>query len=174
MHVFEIAAISLDGYIGHNKTDRSTNWTSKEDSRWFHRRSKEAGVMVLGNSTFKTFGEQPLPERHHVVYTSDETKLAMPKTPELRYTNLPPQALIQQLAAEGYDEVAICGGTTIYTMFLAAGVVDHLYLTIEPVLFGQGVKLVDGDLDLKLALEGTEHLSEQTVVMSYKVFNQEK
>ena len=54
-------------------------------------------------------------------------------------------------------------------MFITAGVVDKLYLSVEPVLFGQGMTLFNKELDIKLELVDTKKLGEQTVLLEYNV-----
>jgi dihydrofolate reductase len=51
-------------------------------------------------------------------------------------------------AADGLD-VRIGGGPTVVRDFLAAGLVDHMHITIVPIVLGRGVRLWDG-------LEGIE------------------
>jgi dihydrofolate reductase len=82
-----------------------------------------------------------------------------------------PADLIKRAAAQGYSELAVCGGASIYTMFLQAGVVDKLYLTIEPILFGQGLPLFDQQLEVKLELVELHRLSDQTTMLEYQVLN---
>jgi len=55
-------------------------------------------------------------------------------------------------------------------MFLKSGLVDELYLVIEPVLFGEGLPLLkDVDLDYPLALFKVEKLNENTVQLHYRL-----
>src|SRR3990172_3225178 len=70
-----------------------------------------------------------------------------------------PADLLSDLETRGYKEVAICGGASIYTMFLEANLVDTLYLTIEPKLFGKGVSLLNKLTNVSLTLATTKHLS---------------
>jgi dihydrofolate reductase len=51
-------------------------------------------------------------------------------------------------AADGLD-VRIGGGPTVVRDFLAAGLIDHMHITIVPIVLGRGVRLWDG-------LEGIE------------------
>ncbi len=51
-------------------------------------------------------------------------------------------------AANGLD-VRVGGGPSTICEFLAAGLVDHLHVTVVPILLGRGVRLWDG-------LEGLE------------------
>lgn len=160
MKVFIIAAVSVDGFIARH-TDELANWTSKEDKKLFVTLTKRAGVMVMGGTTYRTIG-QPLPGRRNIVYSRQAIN-----TEGVEVTQETPEALIARLKAEGYNEVAICGGRSIYSMFLDAGLVDELYLTVEPVLFGTGIPLSDTAANLHLL--DSEQLNENTLLLHYEV-----
>ncbi len=134
MKVFLIWAQDSNGVIGNGPDDLSTTWTSKEDLQRFMALTKKAGVLICGNTTFKTFPKGPLKGRLNVVITNNKELLAIPPTDNLMYTNLSPQKILETLSAKGFDEVAICGGAQIYKMFWEAGVVTDLIVTIEPVV----------------------------------------
>jgi dihydrofolate reductase len=46
-------------------------------------------------------------------------------------------------AADGKD-VRIGGGATVIRDFAAAGLIDHMHITVSPILLGRGVRLWDG------------------------------
>jgi dihydrofolate reductase len=52
-------------------------------------------------------------------------------------------------AADGQD-VRIGGGATVIRDFVTAGLVDHMHITVSPIVLGRGVRLWDG-------LEGIEN-----------------
>lgn len=164
MKVFIIAVLSADGFIAENPTQTPMEWTSKEDKRFFSQRTKQAGVVVFGQNTFETIGKA-LPDRHNVVYSRDK------QYEGVEVTQKDPRVLLQDLEKRGFKEVAICGGSTIYTMFIQTGLVDTLYLTIEPVLFGQGMTLFNKEIDRKLNLVKVEKLGEQSILLEYGVGN---
>ena len=168
MLVYIIAAITLDGFIGKSADHRSTEWTSPEDKKFFINRTKQSGAILMGSTTYNTIG-RPLPGRLNLIYTNHPEKYPSDNPQLLRTTNLPPKELVHQLQATGYKELAICGGGTIYSLFMAAGVVDKLYLTVEPVLFGQGIPLFSQPLNQKLKLAKLDHLSSQTLLLEYDV-----
>jgi dihydrofolate reductase len=70
---------------------------------------------------------------------------------------------------EGYTRAAIIGGAAVNRQYLEAGLVDTLYLTIEPVIFGQGLHLFDAPVETKLHLNQIHTLSPQTLVLEYQV-----
>jgi dihydrofolate reductase len=162
MNVFIIAAISADGLIAKDSDEKSTAWTSKADKKFFSERTKKAGVVVMGRKTFDTIGK-PLSERLNIVYSRQPSQPSQ----SLRFTNKSPVGLIKELEKEGYEEVAICGGASIYTMFMKAGIVNKIYLTVESVMFGMGVRLFNQEIKAKLKLERVKKLSTKTVLLEY-------
>ncbi|MFM2383838.1 MAG: dihydrofolate reductase FolA [Candidatus Parcubacteria bacterium] len=167
--VFIVAATTIDGFIARNKTEFA-NWTSPEDKKRFVTLTKEAGIMVMGATTFRTF-PKPLPGRHHVIYS--RTERFEDKWPDgnVETTTLEPAKLIEELARRGYTKIAICGGESIYTAFLEAGVVTHMYLTIEPIQFGNGIRLLsptnESQKDIQWKLLKSETTENGTVFLDY-------
>ena len=169
MKVFIIAALTTDGFIAKNPGQSTLTWRSKGDRQFFIAKTKEARVVVMGLNTAKT-SKRPMPERLNVIYAKSREEL--PHWKEFdgwEVTQKDPSVLVQELSERGYDQVAICGGSTIYTMFMHAGVVDTLYLTVEPVLFGQGMTLFNKEVDRKLNLVKAEKLGEQSLLLEYSV-----
>lgn len=187
MHVFLIAAISVDGQIGQATDQVSTAWTSKEDKKFFTQRTKEAGLMVLGSQTFRTFNRL-LPSRKMIIMTRDveafrqsvelevvevnSETVSLDREDVLYATSMMPSALVSLLEGVGVKELAVCGGSSIYAQFIAAGLVETLYLTIEPIAFGKGVPLFGAPLRVDLVLKNVEQLSTQTLLCTYVRNNQ--
>nr|AIA13313.1 Dihydrofolate reductase [uncultured bacterium] len=166
MKTFIIAAVTADGLIGESSSQSSLEWTSAEDKKLFVTLTKEAGVMIMGSSTFATIG-RGLPGRKTFVYTSRPDEFA--DIEGVEPTSLEPAALLARLEAEGFTSAAICGGKSIYTMFLASGLVDELYLTVEPVILGDGVRLADSLPAVGLTLLESRNLNQDTVLLHYAV-----
>jgi dihydrofolate reductase len=164
-HVFVIAAQTLDGFIAKD-SNHPAFWTSKEDKERFVKLTKQAGVCIMGSSTFKTL-PRPLKERHNVVYSRKEKF----EGENVETTSEDPIALVQRLETQGFNEIAICGGSAIYSLFLKAGVVDTLYITIEPLLFGKGMTVFSDDMNLQLELKSFEKTEGGTLMLEYKVKN---
>jgi dihydrofolate reductase len=165
MKVFIIAALSADGFIARSEDDFSLAWTSKEDKKFFVERTKKAGVVVFGSKTYEMIGK-PLKDRLNIVYSRSK------KYEGVETTDKSPAELIKDLKQRGSSEVAICGGASIYTLFMKAKVVQEIYLTIEPIIFGNGIKLFNEKLDFKLELLKSKILNSQgTLLLHYKVLN---
>lgn len=166
MKITLIVAMSVDGRIAAGR-DELTDWTSAEDKRFFVLKTKEAGVVIMGRRTFQTIGE-PLPERLNVVMTHQEPPFDdIPGV--LECTRETPGAVLRSLASRGYTEAAVVGGREIYSAFLEAGLVTDIYVTIEPLLFGSGIPLVENISSKKLQLITMEKLGTQSVLLHYVV-----
>lgn len=162
MSVFIIAATTLDGFIGKD-ADHLADWTSKEDKQVFVELTKKAKVMVMGYNTFKTIG-RALPGRKTIVYSHRDIEAE-----GVEVTQEKPAALIARLHAEGFEDIAICGGQQVYSMFLEEGVVDRLCITLEPRLFGSGLSLCKTPMDQKLQLKTSKQLNRDTLFLEYEV-----
>lgn len=170
MNCFLIAAVTADGFIARNPDDRSFDWTSLEDKKFYVDMIKQAGTVVMGRQTFGTFTRYPK-GLQFVIYTREPASFQNPK-PEVIdawATQQTPAELLADLAKKGCTDVAVCGGSSIYTMFMKSRLVTKLYLTVEPVLFGQGVSLFSDSLDQNLQLVEVKKLSDQTIVLEYDV-----
>jgi len=77
-------------------------------------------------------------------------------------------ALRRAKEAAGDRNVAIAGGASTVNQYLAAGLIDELWLHIVPVTIGEGVRLFEGvpGLELEpLAVSGTSAVTH----IKYKV-----
>ena len=162
MHIFLIAALTADGYIG-KSSSHLANWTSKEDKEFFSEKSKKAGVIIMGYNTYKTIGK-PLSGRVNIVYAPKGTMIE-----GVEVTQKKPKELLEDLEGRGFTEVVIAGGAQIYTMFMQSGLVDTLYLTVEPIIFGSGINLFNADIESHLKLESEKKLNDNTILLEYSV-----
>lgn len=160
---FIIAAQSVDGFISPLDHTNSMSWTSGADKEFFKKRTKEAGVIIMGRTTFETIGKA-LPDRRTIVYSTKTIEVEGVET-----TNLLPEELLAKLESEGVTEVAICGGSSIYSLFLQSGCVSKLYLTIEPILFGTGIPLFTNIQPTSLELISSTPLSQNTLLLEYNI-----
>lgn len=166
---FIIAAVTADGFIAQDE-NHAAMWTSKEDKKRFVELTKRAGVVVMGSRTFRTL-PRPLRERLNVVYTRSVAFAEQIKGQEnIMVTQDDPHTLLQKLEEQGLKEVAICGGSHIYTSFMKARVVNKIYLTVEPIIFGKGITLFTETLPhTHLELISKEATESGTLLLEYKV-----
>jgi dihydrofolate reductase len=165
--VLLLAALTVDGKIARHAHEL-TAWSSSDDKRLFARTSQEAGVVIMGRHTFETL-PAPLPGRQHIVLTRRAaTGLPALLSAQVEFTDDPPARIVRRLAERGYASAVLGGGAQTFRAFLTAGVVDELWLTIEPLAFGSGIALLgDEPLDLRLRLLECRRLGEQSVLLRY-------
>lgn len=161
MKTFIIAAITADGFIA-RADNELVSWTSKADKAFFRDTTKRAGTMIMGSRTFETIGKA-LPGRRTIVMS--RTK----KFNGVETTNESPKELVARLQKEGVHELAICGGSAIYTSFMKEGLVDTVYLTVEGMFFGSGVHLFKEKIEAKMELRTVTNIGEGSVVLEYSV-----
>jgi dihydrofolate reductase len=169
MKVILVMVTTADGKIAKDK-EHVADWTSKEDKKFFVEKTKECKVMIMGMTTYQTIG-RPLPGRLTIVYTRNPNAEGLEQQPGvLEYTNLGPKELLAQLEKRGFDQVALVGGGTINAMFLRERLIDDLYLSIEPYIFGAGLGVFsEAPADVNLELIDVSKLSEQVVLLHYKL-----
>ena len=156
--------MTLDGKIA-KSSDHFPDWTSKEDKKLFAKTSKEAGVVIMGDKTFFTF-PSPLKERLNVVFTLDEN----PKLIEgVKWVKGEPEAVLAELEAMGHKSAILGGGAFVNGLFLEHKLIDEIWITVEPKLFGEGLSLFKGDFDVNLKLNSVEKINDNSVVLKYNV-----
>lgn len=133
-----IAAITLDGKIGRNEKHFS-DWTSKEDKKFMRALLDTCDAIIVGNSTYKT-AIKPLSKRNCIVLTRT-VKSILKKRDNLVYVNPKGINLKKYIADSGHKSIAVLGGAQTYSYCLKNRMLDELYLTIEPVVFGPGIPL---------------------------------
>jgi dihydrofolate reductase len=159
-------ALSADGRIAKNQ-NQLVDWTSPEDKKLFVAESKEHGVIIMGENTFKTF-PAPLPGRLNVVFSynnqGNQKGLA-----NVKYVSGEPETILLELEAMGYKSALLGGGCNLNSLFLKHKLISEIILTIEPVIFGSGLTLFDIDSPAKLHLKSLEKLNENAFVAHYLV-----
>lgn len=124
----------------------------------------------MGKTTYLILAPDYLPlkkEDGSLVVLTHDTNLPPPQ-PNVLFTNQSPQDIIALLESKGHTEVVIIGGTLTVSEFLKAGLVNELYLVIEPVLFDAGLPLLkEVNQDFKLSLSAIKQLNTNTVQLHY-------
>lgn len=165
MRCIAIAAVTIDGKIALHSGHLS-DWTSPEDKDFLHDMLDKSDVVVVGNNTYKT-AQGPLSKRNCIVFTAS-VRTSEHKGDLLTYCNPVSSDCVPLI--QKYETVAVLGGTKTYTWFLENELLDELYITIEPVVFGRGLNLFESTKDVlaKFRLESTKKLNEKgTLLLHY-------
>lgn len=167
MKVIAIAVLSLDGLIARSDHEL-ISWSSPEDKQLFAKVTKQARVVIMGRKTYQTF-KKPLPDRLNIVLTSQSTNFQSVSN-QVDFKNSDPQSVIQELEDRGFKEVFVIGGQATYTEFLQAGLINELWITIEPIVFGQGLTLFSEITEgISFKLLKVDKLNESSVHLRYQI-----
>jgi dihydrofolate reductase len=184
-----IAAVTLDGKIAKTKSHMST-WTSKEDKLFMRALLNKCDAIIVGNNTYKT-AIKPLSKRNCIVLSRSANKLISKSSgltrgvysppfkggarggykPRLEYCNPKKSDLKKLIRDRGYKRIAILGGAQTYAYCLKNNLLDELYLTIEPIVFGKGINLFESRkfLEQKFKLDSIKKLNRQgSLLLHYK------
>jgi len=166
MRVVLLAVQSLDGYI----TSRSTagdGFASEADRMHFREVIQSCDACVMGRATYDIAKTRMrpggLPGLRRVVWTRRPEAWVTESVPNvLEFTAESPLETATRLRADGRQRCAVLGGGQLNAAWLAAGLVDEIWLTVESALFGQGVTLTGGGdgPDLRLWLKEAKVLAE--------------
>lgn len=165
MKVMLMMALTVDGKIGKD-ADHFPDWTEQADKSLFVKITKASGVIIMGSKTFDTLGK-PLPGRKHVVLTRNKHRRSNWK--EVVYTGEPPRKILEALESEGYTAAVIAGGAQINYLFAKEGLLDEIIVTYSSKIFGSGLSLFSGAVDMELELIESHPIGKNTVYAKYGV-----
>ena len=163
MNVVLYMATTVNGYIA--KKDGETSW-SDEEWKSFSAMVERSGNLVIGRKTFE------------VMTTNDEfRKLGNPYVLVVSHIAkqqanfvLSPEDAIALLKEKGFSTVLVGGGSELNSSFMRKGLIDEIYVDIEPFLFGTGIKLFAEDtFERQLRLLDSKKLSEHTLQLHYEI-----
>lgn len=166
MKIILLMAVTADGKIAKSR-NHFPDWTSKEDKKMFAAVTKKHGVVIMGERTFFTI-KKPLPGRLNVVFTFLKKP---PQMKDVMWVKGNPKNVLDKLEKMGYKSAVLGGGSFLNTQFLEKKLINEIWLTIEPKIFGRGLGVFDGDFDVNLKLMGAKKINKDTLLVKYKVKN---
>lgn len=162
-------ASSVNGMISNKRN--VPDWLSPEYGQGFMEISQKSKAVIMGKTTYNILAPDYLPLRDEgtlVVLTRDTT--AKPAQSNVVFTDKDPKEIVALLEARGHTEAVIIGGTQTTSEFMRAGLVDELYLIVEPVLFGGGLPLFkDVDFEHTTELIDVKKLNANTIQVQYRL-----
>jgi len=178
MKVILIDVSSLDGKLTKWSENNIYKWSSKEDFEHFQKVKSENNLLVMGSGTFEKVkdieiaGLKAEKERLRIVLTKNPEKYKQFEVSgQLEFTNEKPKDLLSRFEKLGYKQMLLVSGGKLATSFFEENIIDELWLTIEPKIFGTGEPLVENkNFDINLRLLSIEKLNKQgTIVLKYEV-----
>lgn len=174
MKVVVAAVMSIDGKLTKRNDPDLRGWVSHEDRGHFRSLLDQHDAIAIGRETYDLInGKLTLePGKLRIVLTSTPEKHNEEEVEgQLTFRNNTPKELVSFLESKNYQNLLVTGGERMITEFLQAKLVDEMYITIEPRIFGNGVRLIaPADLDIKLELIENLSLNQRgTILLKYRV-----
>ena len=173
-------ATSLDGFIARANGD--LDWligaesAPTEQDYGYKDFIDTVDTIVMGRNTFEvalTFDPWPYSGKNVVVLSSRPPAFPPQLRDSVEWHSLPPQQLVEQLAAQGATHLYVDGGKTIQG-FLNAGLINELIITSVPILIGTGVPLFGPlDHDIRLNTIATRQFENGLIQSRYRIADQE-
>lgn len=172
MKIIMVAVVSANGKLTHGDDPDIYQWTSKEDQDFFFSLVSKSKLIVMGSGTYRAI-------RPKLKVQSEKLRIVLTSSPEkyrdgqikgqLEFTSETPRQLYDRMI--NHPKMLLVGGSQVYSSFMKEGLVDEIYLTIEPVLFGVGKDLIaKGEVETRLELVSIEKLNKKgTLLLKYKV-----
>lgn len=192
MTLIMYAAVSIDGIAALDSKTGIERYGSREDHDFFLAGAKSCDAVIMGKNTAASFKVYGVP---NFVLTHDSDLLQAqeaagaeasqaqdargtnerPQTNERGFERVylcgQPQEICANLEARGIHKAALLGGPATNLQFLRAGLVDEIFLTVEPVTLGRGIRFLNEPLESRWTLADSQVLNERgTIVLHYKKY----
>lgn len=149
MKITMVMLASVDGKTTQGNNQNISSWSSIEDQKHFFSLIKKNNLILMGRATYDASKQVIKIEKGklRIVLTHSPKKyLNQTIKGQLEFNNESPKELLKQLSLLGYKKMLLVGGGNTNGLFLKQNLVDELYLTIEPKIFGRGKNIVEGQL----------------------------
>ncbi|GAB4462177.1 MAG: dihydrofolate reductase family protein [Armatimonadaceae bacterium] len=172
MKIIYYTAVSLDGYIA--TSDGGVEWLQSievpgEDYGYEAFYASVDG-LIMGGNTFRQiqgWGEYPYPGKPAWVLTRQPVENA---PSEVTSGPFSPEDVVAQAKAQELAFLWLVGGGKLAQSFRRAGLLTDYYLTIVPILLGDGIRLLEpGDGTNSLDLRNTQTYPSGVVQLQYRV-----
>ncbi len=172
MKTIVIFVTTLDGKITKWGDPHVFRWSSAEDQKYFKKMWAESRLTIMGSATFDFDPVNPAPNTLLVILTKNLAKYADKVIPgQIEFSDETPAQIHDRFHSAGYEQMLVVGGPHVATSFFAANLVDELWLTLEPKIFGTGGNFAtEMNLDVNLQLMSVEKVNERgTLITKYSV-----
>lgn len=173
MKVILYMAITPNGMIAKEGDD--TSWVTETEWESFSGMIKKYGNMIIGRRTYEImlrndeFNISNLNEIKTAVVAQEEESVKI-HNPQFVFRAKSPKEAIDVLCAQGFETIMVCGGGGLNASFMKENLIDEIYLDVEPIVFGKGIRLfAEADFEANLELIETKKLSPNEIQLHYRV-----
>lgn len=172
MKIILVFVSTLDGKVTKWGNPIVRSWSSRSDQKYFSKVWDESKLIVMGSKTFDADPLKTSPKHLLIVMTRRPSDYKYYEAGgQLEFTSESPSQLCSRLEKEGHSRILLVGGSRIAASFFKEKLVDELWLTFEPKIFGTGGNLVTEEkLDVELRLISYEIANEEgTLITKYAI-----
>ncbi len=165
---------SLNGKSTKGSSFSPSSWASAEDQQFFGSLIAKHSLIVMGRKTYEAARPKMKLElgKRRVVVTRVPEKFSEYRVEgQLEFTKESVVSLVKRMDALGYKTMLLAGGSDLNSAFFREGLVDQLWLTIEPLIFPEGKGIIyDERLEVSLELLSMKKLNRNgTLLLRYKI-----
>lgn len=172
MKIILCMVLSADGKS--TKWDlENQSWASSEDQTHLFKLIARNNLIVMGGNTYQV-------AKNHIKLQKDKLRVVVTRYPEkfaqdqiggqLEFISTDIQSLVKDLEIRGYKQMLLLSGENLNKLFFENNLIDEVFFTVEPRLFGEGKGVLETKVDIPLKLLDFEKLNEQgTLTLHYQV-----
>jgi len=174
MKVILVMVATINGKTTKGNIPGTTDLASIEDQEYFFQTLAENNLLIMGSKTYEAarLDMKLTADRLRVILTSNPDKYKKYfREGELEFSSLPLHNLLESLEKRGFNQAILLGGERTNTDFLREKLVDEIWLTLEPKIFGEGNELLSTtDVAIDLELLSIDRLNTRgTMLLKYAV-----
>ncbi len=159
-------ASSLNGKMTEGATNSS--WVSPHDEIMFAKTCKEIGCILVGRTTFDQYQGTvyPVKDTVNVVLTTTDRQSTDANVVYAQDID----AALAEIQRRGFNRFVVVGGAKVIGQCLTKNLVDRLYLSLHPYIFGHGLSFI-GDFvgSLDLGFQSIKHQEQDFILLDYSV-----
>lgn len=165
IHVF---VSTLEGKTTQREMPYVGRWSSEEDQQYFTKIRDESPLTVIRTGTYDADPIKPTPTHPLIIMMRNPAKYKDNEfIGQFEFISESPTQLEAYYENAGLMQMLVVGGSHLAIIFLKVQLIDELWLTIEPKIFGIGSNLViNEDLEINLQLISLEKENERGTLMT--------
>ena len=158
-------AASVDGRISLTKKT-PPDWTSKEDWRFFQNSLARTEAVIVGRNTYQAAAARL---RKRNTFVLSRRLQGVRRRGTVTFVN-PAYVNLAEFLRQ-YKTVAVLGGGMVYSTMLKSGLLDEIFVTLEPFIFGRGKEMFSaGTRTTRLHLLSARQLNRAgTLLLHYRI-----
>ncbi|MCR4890642.1 MAG: dihydrofolate reductase family protein [Lachnospiraceae bacterium] len=163
MKLILFMVMSLDGIVAINELKDIREYSSKEDHEFFIREASACDAAIMGRFSFN----EGISCRRKYLLTH-EKPVDLPEDTVRLEGDV--SQIYRRIQEDGNKRVALLAGPRTNREFFQKGLVDQIFLTVEPVMIGKGLHFLEGDGLLSFwRLSASIRLNEKGTVVHHYV-----